>query len=327
MRLGLRFQRGAGEVVELDARGRPALDSQLSAQERLNAVDDLVRDGDFDAAEKILPQFLGDPELAPRVRRLQAVVRQLKRWGVSKQVEVYRDPLVRPDGGATHFGAGDAVRIARRQGASKVIFVFTGDARQIWLSVHLLHQILPEDCTVVYLQDIRNRGYLFGLQAFGEGYGGTLDGMRRLLASLGHPEVFVIGSSAGGWSAMRYGLDLGVTRVLAISPATNLNGTVDHRDALAAGINISQAQAEAGWPPGDMDLRALYGAAAQPPEVILAFGGGHERDRDQCRRMAGLPGVTLHEEAGYERHDVMAELIANGSFRHLIEALMRPAGA
>ncbi len=314
-------------VVGTDARIQIAANSLKPPHERLNAIDFLIRAGEFDTAERLLPDLASIPELSAQVRRLQAVVRQLQRWGISNKVEAYHDPLVRPDGVATDFDAGDAVRIARRPGARKIVFVFTGKARQIWLSVHIFHQMLPDDCTVVYLQDIRNCGYVFGLQALGEGYTGTLDGMRRLIASLDFPEVFVIGSSAGGWSAMRYALDMGATRVLAISPATDLNGMVGHRDYLATGMAISEAQAQADWPPGDMDLRALYGSATRPPELILAFGGGHQWDGDQCRRMAGLPRVTLHEEPGYDRHDVMAELIANGSIRGLIEALMHPAGA
>ena len=320
-----RLERGIGEVVGIDARVQVAGDSLKPPHERLNAIDFLIRAGDFETAERLLPELAAIPELSAQVRRLQAVVRQLQRWGISSKVEAYRDPLVRPDGVATDFDAGDEVRIARRPGARKIVFVFTGKARQIWLSIHILHQILPADCTIVYLQDIRRCGYVFGLQAFGEGYAATLDGMRRLIESEGSPEVFVIGSSAGGWAAMRYALDLEATRVLAIAPATDLNVALEHREDLATAIAISKAEGEAGWPPGDMDLRALYASAARPPELILAFGGGHERDRDQCRRMAGLPHVTLHEEPGYDRHDVMAELIANGSFQHLIDALMRPA--
>ncbi len=302
-----------------------ALDRLNRPLDRLEAVDKLVRAGRFEVAERLLPELGGLPDLGPRVRRLQAVVRQLQRWGISSKVEAYRDPLTRPDGAATSFDAGDSVRIARRQGARKIVFVFTGNARQIWLSVHLIHQILPDDCTVVYLQDPYDCGYIFGLRALGEGYSGTVDGMRRLVAGLDFPEVFVIGSSAGGWGALRYALDLQATRVLAIAPATNLNGLVEHRDYQAVGAAISKAWGGPGSPPGDMDLLAVYRSATRPPELILAFGGGHAWDRDQCRRMAGLPHVTLHEEPGYERHDVMAELIANGSFRRLVDALLRPA--
>ena len=41
--------------------------------------------------------------------------------------------------------------------------------------------------------------------------------------------------------------------------------------------------------------------------------------------MGVLPNVTLHEVPDYDRHDVMAELIANGSIRGLIAALLQPA--
>ena len=312
-------------MAETDGRGHGTLESARSPQERLNDVDALVRDGDFDEAERILPELLDYPDLAPQVRRLQAVVHQLKRWGIARKVEAYRDPLIRPDGAATGFDAGDAVRIARRPGARKVVFVFTGKARQIWLSVHLFHQILPDDCTVVYLQDLGRSGYVFGLQAFGQGYTGTLEGMQRLIASLDFPEVFVIGSSAGGWSAMRYGLDLKATRVLGISPGTDLTDVQAERAEAARTLGLGGVNGEVAWPPGSMDLLTLYGEAARPPELILAFGGGHAKDREASRRMGVLPNVTLHEVPDYDRHDVMAELIANGSIRGLIAALLQPA--
>ena len=316
---------GRDVVTDLDIRVAKVLDPRRPPEQRLSQVETLVRAGEFETAERLLLEFQSYPDLSPQVRRLQAVVRQLKRWGISSKVEAYCDPLVRLDGEATDFDAADAVRIARRPGAKKVVFVFTGRARQIWLSVHLLHQILPDDCTVVYLQDVRNCGYVFGLEAFGDGYTRTLEGMRRLIASLDSPEVFVIGSSSGGWGALRYALDLNATRVLGISPGTDFTLMEEYRAETAARIGLSESEATAAFPPGSFDLLTLYGDAARPPELILAFGGGHEEDREASRRMGALPKVTLHEVPGYERHDVMAELIAKGEIRGLIDALMRPA--
>jgi pimeloyl-ACP methyl ester carboxylesterase len=236
-----------------------------------------------------------------------AVCRQLRRWGIADNLERYGS---RPDEAAPDFSAEAGVLLARRPHASRVIFVFTGNARMVWMSLHILHQLLPtDDCHIVYLRDTRGLGYLDGVPELGVGYERTLDGFRRMVASLGGPRVYCVGSSAGGYASLRYALDLGARAVLAFSPLTNARKLHD----LSAGrISVDAI----------LDLRTLYAAAVAPPEVTLVFGEKHAEDAAASRHLAGLPGVTLQAVPHYDRHDVIAQTIATGEFLPLIDRLL-----
>jgi pimeloyl-ACP methyl ester carboxylesterase len=246
--------------------------------------------------------------VAKAARRLLAVCRQLRLWGISDGLERYG---TRPGNqGNPDFSQEAGVLIARRPRASRVIFVFTGNARMIWVSLHVLHQLMPkDDCHIVYLRDIRGLGYLDGIPELGAGYERTLDGFRGLVTSLGDPKVYCVGSSAGGYASLRYGLDLRARAILAFSPLTD-------------GWQLQAASGGRIAADAIVDLRTLYAAASAAPAVTLVFGEKNEEDAAASRRLAGLPTVTLQPVPHYDRHDVIAQTIATGEFLPFINRLL-----
>jgi hypothetical protein len=286
-----------------------------SPDARITACDRLVRAGRFDVAEPPLADLSHTPPVAPVARRLLAVCRQLRRWGIVGQLERYAGTSVQDDG-RPDFSDDASVLVARRPNASKVIFVFTGAARQVWVSLHVLHQVLPEDCHIVYLRDTRQLCYLTGVEGLGTSYDETLAEFRRLIDSLGGSRVYCIGSSGGGYGALRFGLDLGARAVLAFAPSTDASSLAPlFKGTALEGITDRM-------PHVFVDIAQLYAAAPAPPSVTLVFGDRQERDAAASRRLSGLSMVTIHPVADYDRHDVIAQTIVTGEFRSLIDGLL-----
>ncbi len=286
---------------------------------RIAACDRLVRDGHFDEVVGPLEQLAALPATASEARKLIAICRQLKRWGIVGQLEAYThqsasapNPELLPD-----FAEKSGALIARRPRADKVIFVFSGAMKKIWVSLHLLHQMLPkQDCHIVYLRDDDRCCYLTGVGGFGDSYDAALSGMRELVAALGDPRVFCIGSSGGGYAALRYGLDLGAQGVLAFSPSTDPS----HLPAAFKGTFLEGFCEQN--PHVTTDLREAYATAVEPPVATLVFGGAHEEDTAASRRMQGLPTITLCPIEGYDRHDAISQTLASGQFPGLIRSML-----
>ena len=282
---------------------------------RIAACDRLVRAGYFEEADGPLQALAQIEGTATEARKLLAVSRQLKRWGIIGKLERYVGPNAGVED-ALDFSLDGGVFIARRPAAKKLIFVFSGAAKQIWISLHLLHQLLPQDCHVVYIQDHDGWCYLTGVKGFGDSYERAVEGMRALLGSLGDPQVYCIGSSGGGHAALRYGIELGVCGVLAFSPSTDMGGLAQYfPDTLLDDLGH-------GDPEAVIDVKDRYLAHPSPPRVMIVYGADHERDARQAKLMGDLPSVSLYPIANYDRHDVISQTIAIGVFPELIQTLL-----
>lgn len=290
-----------------------------SAQQRLSRCDRLVRAGRFEEAEGQLVVLAQVPEAAKEARKLLAVCKQLRRWGIVGKLEAYSANSLRSNADADlpDFSSDAPVLIARRPEAKKVVFAFTGNARQVWISIHILHQFLwKHDCHVVYLRDPSKLCYLSGVPGFGQGYQPTLTAMRELIGSLGHPTVYCLGNSGGAYAALRYGHDLGASAVLGFSTSTDVSSLLPR---LGHPLVSDYRRLT---PDLSVDLKELYASSATPPRVTLVYGDQHAADAASSIRMGDLPTVTLVPIAGYDRHDVISQTIAVGLFPSLIEQLL-----
>ena len=127
---------------------------------------------------------------------------------------------------ATREQTGNDVRngilVLRAPKASRLILVFNGNTINFSLPKPLI--VLPDTHIVL----IRDPGRCFGFAGIpdlGPDYPACLDNLRRLIDALEVREVYAIGMSAGGSTALRYGVDLGVHGILGFSvpPTLDLN--------------------------------------------------------------------------------------------------------
>jgi len=287
-----------------------------TAEQLIESADTLVRAGYFEEVRPFIVRLVDFPDVRLEARRLLAVCDQLKRWGVKNDIVPLEASGVSRYSSTLHKG----VMVARRPGATKLIFVFTGAAKQVWISIHLLHQLLPADVHIVYLMDHKQCHYLLGIDEFGWGYDAMIGGLQNVVAELGASEVYCIGSSAGGYASMRAGYALGARSMLVLSPATEMNDidTV----AFAARSGRAPEEVSAALPEGTCDLIEMSQQPGASQAVTIAFGGANDSDAQRARRMLGVAGFSLHEVPGYSRHDVLAELIANGDFKILLQKML-----
>lgn len=292
----------------ITVRGRPVEIDYTDKSGTLSVCGWLVRDGNPDEAEPVLTELATDPEVGLDARRLLAVCRQLRHWGILDEIEPLE--ISGAEAQPIDFEDESKVLFCRRDSSARVLFVFTGSDKQMWLSVKLIHSVLRRfDWNIVYLRDPGKRvGYGSGLQQFGPGFAGTISAIRDFVATLGAQKVYCFGNSSGGYAALRYGLELGAEAVLTFSPTTTSPRETEPEDTLIADDDF-------------VDLAAPYRERSAVPRVTIVFGDGHADDAATARHIAALPGVRLVPMIGCDRHDVVAEAILRDQFMPLVTDL------
>jgi hypothetical protein len=187
--------------------------------------------------------------------------------------------------------------VAPCQGANSVLLTFGGNTGYLMLPSALVN--LP-NTHIVAIRDPKRCFALCGVPGLGATYTATLDNIRRLMTELGATDLFCTGVSAGGFPALRYGLDLGAAGVLAFSTPT----TLDLADELGAQLsNYPQLTAlYRNRPDIPLDLARPYASTTPRPRVILVYSPSNDRDSWLANRMGGIKGVEISavsDEAGH----------------------------
>ena len=188
-----------------------------------------------------------------------------------------------------------------------------------WPSVALVHRFLGTfPVSAVYLRDETACLNLAGNRAFGGDYGACLAGLRALCATRGWSDGYTMGLSAGGYAALRFGLDLGVRGVLSFSGSTDQtpgpNIAKRHPDVRA----LSEKA-----PHMAVDLAPLMRAAARRPRMLLCYGERNEHDAAMAQRLAEFPETELVPFSGFEGHSTFMEASRLGQLRSLTARLLQ----
>lgn len=198
-------------------------------------------------------------------------------------------------------GEEPSVLVAAAPGARRAILTFGGNAGGL-----LLPRVVREEpgLHVIAVRDRTRRCFgLRGLDGLGDRYETSLDTLRQLLDRLDAREVFLAGASAGGYSALRFGLDLGADGVLGLCAPTTLDLADQQGASLARYPQLAALYRN--LPAMPLDMLREYAAAARRPRIVLVYSLGHERDAWLAGRMAALPGVRLRPAPAEVGHRVM----------------------
>jgi hypothetical protein len=204
-------------------------------------------------------------------------------------------------------------------GSDCALLVFCGHAHRVGFPVGLAHHWFASlGGTVVYLRDYARMFFIDGIASIPGGYVETLAELRRRLAEMGIRRIFCYGNSAGVFSALRFGLDLGAEAVLAFSGPSNLMPAFIQENSLSVdyGMLLLDRLSEA------IDLRPAFLRAQPPPRLRFYYGEDNDNDRHQAENLAGLPTVSLHPLNGYGDHNAIREVVMRGQFKEALHWLV-----
>lgn len=260
--------------------------SRSGARGWILGLHELIDRGHLDAAAYVLPSLMAAFPQRPYLDSIDFVFRHLPPAVANGRERFVDDP-------------GSDVQIVMTPGADTVVIDFCGAGQGPGLPIYLLDRWLAQlGGHLIYVRDRKNIGYAGGIAALGHDMATTIRGLTRLVGDLGARRIVCMGNSAGGSGALRYASSLGAERVLALVPIT---GGPEYTEANAPHL-----------PPGGVewwgDLVPLYREGAGVRAHIV-YGEGNAGDRQQCVRMAGLPGVTVEAVSDWDVHHLFVGLL------------------
>ncbi len=278
------------------------------------AADTLVSWGRLDDADALLDRLTAANGPVPRLSRLHAASRQLRRSGILEELTALSESGVLMD------GRHEAYTARHEGGSNKVIIVFTGIDPRFWLSLMMLHAFLKRLGThIVYLSDLRGMIFFDGLETVAKGYRGLLAALHETIRSLGAEDVHVMGNSAGGFAALRYAMDLHAKTFFGASIRTDLSpGTTLPVNPFFRNPRLAR------FPEMNVDLKGLLAYNAWPERIMLFCGEDNPGDLPHALHLADLPNVEVTTLAGYREHDVISGLLASGRFDAVLKRFIEP---
>ena len=284
--------------------------------ERLKACEFLVQHGIVEPVLPVLRTLVTDPALVRGARLLLHTAQYMKRRGLVNELT----SLPADEGTSRKPALGDAAFWRSRdpkRAAQNLLMVFTGAEKNFWISLDLLHRIIRNIVgQAAYLRDFANVFFLAGIDPYRD-YPSTVDGLKTVITRCRAEKLYVMGISAGGFAALKYGLDLEADAVLAFGPPTEISRYLTNIRQMAKRFRDYQIGDEM------IDVVPFYERAARRPDVTIVFGGANKRDQAQGQRLAHLPGVRLVPIPGLAMHGSVAHLLGTGRFEGLVQELVR----
>lgn len=199
-------------------------------------------------------------------------------------------------------------------GATRVVLYF-GSVNYSWsLGFNALRAMLPAGTGLVFLQDFSRLFFLGGIASLGADVEETIAALRAMLpASVG--ELLGLGFSGGGYSALLYGLELGVTRYLLFSaPTDGGEEAMRHPESMAPRYQRIRSVSTRHL----VNLHDRVAARPDRPRIDLWFGADSPWDRCNAERMADLANVHLHPIQNCNTHDLLGFMQADGSLEPVL---------
>jgi hypothetical protein len=300
----------------------------LPLAEQLELAKSLGAAGLLVAAKKLLLPLLSHDALGPQARRELLVNEFSLRGNFLSAFEPYcvdrqhqrrmLDQMGVLETPETRFFGVD-VLVWRKSGHRRTLFFFTGAARRNLPRIAMLHQTFKDlNCNVVYVRDHQKLWHMAGLAGMPSvDPSGVTKELRHLHLTLRGKDIVTVGSSVGGYAALRYGLLLGAKATLSFSGFTNI---AFDEPMLADYPAVKRLHDHNPLLPED--LLPLYEAASPAPKVTLCYGDAHEVDTRHALRMASLPGLTLLPVPGLADHDTIKHFQSTGGMRALMDTFL-----
>ena len=200
--------------------------------------------------------------------------------------------------------------------ASRLILVFNGNTINFSLPKPLLRLA---DTQVMLIRDPGRCFGFAGVPDLGSDYPSCLANLRRVIEALDVQEVYAMGMSAGGSTALRFGVDLGVRGILGFSVPTTLDLNDDPGAELKHYPQLTALYRQARH--HGIDLAKYYDRQQVRPGLILVYSDGHMRDQWLAERMANVFGTRLVKMEPFVGHKTFRWLHETGQLTPLLDSL------
>lgn len=146
-------------------------------------------------------------------------------------------------------------------------------------------------CHRLFLRDPHHLWYTGGVPGAGDTAGEAAAHLARHARAVGARRSVFVGNSEGGYGALLLGVLAPADEVHVFAPKTRLREPSDFMDPKW----LDHVRRHPAVDPAHTDLAEWIRARGCPPPVIhLHYSAGHDLDRRQAERLAGLPGVRTH---------------------------------
>lgn len=214
------------------------------------------------------------------------------------------------------------VQVAAGAHGSDAVVVFTGLADRVAVSLEVLDRFFAaRGLTAVYCRDLDRLLGTRGILSLGANVAETAGALRALLDRHGAARTLVMGNSAGGFTAIRYGLLLGASTILSFAGPTNATRAFLERIGDRRGAGVGE-RLERLVPAGELDLAAFVGAAPTGTQVQLHYGGAMPEDSQHADHLRGLAAVSLVPDPLFDKHHILIPLMLDGRFEELLDAAL-----
>jgi hypothetical protein len=288
-------------------------DETLDVHRRIAACECVIANGGLAQVVELLESLRGRSEHAEVVGRGLALCRSLVSSGILARLD--RVSSERPT-----WKMSVPVLQLRAPSADKIVLIFMAEGRRFWSVMQVLLRVLePFGQHLMFLSDSSPRFFLHGVDGLRPGYANSIEDLRKLAGALGDLPIYCLGSSKGGFAALRYGLDLGAEHVLAFSPWTSLAANDDSPAADEVWTSRCMG-ADA------IDLKPLFAGCSRIPRLTIYYGALNGRDARHARRLADLPGVRVLAIEGYGGHGSLSQLIAQRKIEAVLGDFLEQRG-
>lgn len=213
---------------------------------------------------------------------------------------------------------GSDVTVSPQGVTGTTVLVFTGLADKTMVPIEYVDRFCAAaGHTAIYLRDSGRTVYVGGIPCLAGDLDGTIAALQGLLQDSQTERLLCLGSSAGGFGAIRYGLRLGAERILcASSPTTGDAEFLDTFGERRARLLTKRMLGR--FPARDLDFREHLLAVGHRCRLDLWYGADHLQDTAHARHLEGYPGVRLHPVEGLDRHDSFASLVVLGALQEFL---------
>jgi tetratricopeptide (TPR) repeat protein len=196
------------------------------------------------------------------------------------------------------------VIVARAANVDTAVLVFTALTDVVSMPLPIFDRYLAAlGITAIYLKDFQRLFYLRGIASLGQRYDGTIRALREICRRLGLQRLFTLGTSAGGFAAVRYGVELGADRMLSFCGETH--GAVGGTAKLEPGVALIKRRLAACVPQEELDLREFLLSRRYSGKIEWFYSAGAARDTDQALHLSGIGGLTLQGVTGCDDHELL----------------------